>query len=114
MDIRYQPGQPVQISLLGSRELMSGRIVEMADRAATIEIDRPLAFGASVRIHFEDSMLLGEVSTCKSGPEKYLITVQVSEAVPVLSDLGRLVTAVMAGGRHLDVEQGSSVRIGSV
>jgi hypothetical protein len=96
MDIRYEPGQPLQINLLASRELLNGRIVKLAGRMAIITVNRHVAPGAPLRIDFDDSMLLGEVWSCESEATGHRITVQVSDAVPRLSDLARLVSAVMS------------------
>jgi hypothetical protein len=99
MDIRYQPGQPLQITVLDSRELLQGHIVQIVGRAATFSLHRPLAFGAPIRIDFDDCMLLGEVAACEVTTEDYVITLDVVDAIPVMSDLARLVSAVMTGGR---------------
>ena len=100
MDIRYQPGQPLQVNLLTSRELLDGHIVNLAGRVATIAVRRPVAFGSPLRIDFDDCMILGEASACESGPESYLVKVDVRDAIPVMSDLARLVSAVMMTGRR--------------
>ena len=99
MDIRYQPGQPLQITVLDSRELLQGHIVQIAGRAATFSLHRPLAFGSPIRIDFDDCMLLGEVSSCEGRTKEYVIRVDVCDAIPVMSDLARLVSAVMTRGR---------------
>jgi len=55
-----------------------------------------LPTGAAVRIDMNDSTLMGEIAGCSSiAAQNFLACVNVREAVPTLSDLGRLITAVM-------------------
>lgn len=62
MDIRYQPGQPIQIDLLATDESLQGYIATLAGRMATIRVTRSLPFGSPLRMQFDDCLLLGEVS----------------------------------------------------
>jgi hypothetical protein len=55
-------------------------------------------------------MLLGAVSSCESSFEGYVVTADICEAVPVLSDLGRLISAVLATGRGASVQNHAPVR----
>lgn len=105
MDIRYQPGQPLRINLLATSELLNGRIEKIAGRMAIINVDRPLAFGAPLRIDFDDSMILGEVTACQSGVAGHRVTLDVRDAIPMMSDLARLVSAVMTDGRGAGAQQ---------
>jgi hypothetical protein len=51
-----------------------------------------------LRIDLEDCRLLGEVSACESESGLYLIRMDVCEAIPAMSDLARLMSAVMSDG----------------
>ena len=105
MDIRYQPGQPLKVSLLASREQVDGHIENLRGRVATIILERPVAAGAALRMDFDDCMILGEVWSSESDGRGYSITLEVRDAIPRVSDLNRLVSAVMAGGRGAVVEE---------
>jgi hypothetical protein len=96
MDIRYQPGQPVNVSVLFPNESLTGRILDLSGRHAAIRLDRPLASGAPLRLDFDDSVIWGEVGSCRPAKEGVEVKFIVREAVPMLSDLGRLVSALMA------------------
>jgi hypothetical protein len=105
MDIRYDPGQPIRVRLLDACESTIGRIVEFGGPEVVIGVHRPVAFGAAVRLEFDDSVLLGEVCACEPSPEGSQVRVAVRDAIPTMSDLGRLITAVreefrMIGGRN--------------
>lgn len=95
MDIRYHPGQSVPIELLDSSELLQGEILQLVGRAAILNLARSLQLEALVKIELEDCMLLGEVVACESHTGRHLVRVEVCDAVPVMSDLARLVSAVM-------------------
>jgi hypothetical protein len=95
MDIRYQPGQPVNVNVLFPRESLTGHILDLSSQHAAIRLDQPVAAGASLRLDFEDSIVWGEARSSKQMSEGIQVEFVVRDAVPMLSDLGRLVSAVM-------------------
>ncbi|HYP06128.1 MAG TPA: hypothetical protein VER03_07805 [Bryobacteraceae bacterium] len=110
MEIRYQPGQPLRVNVLATSELLSGHIEKIVGRLAIINLDQPVAFGAPLRIDFDDSMILGEVSACEATESGHRVTVDVRDAIPVMSDLARLVSALMTDGRGARTEERSNSR----
>ena len=68
-------------------------------RRAEVRSECAVAPGTAVRIDLEDSMLLGEVAGCGSEGPLFVTQIEVVQAIPSLSDLARLVAAVMNEGR---------------
>jgi hypothetical protein len=96
----YLPDQPVRLTLLGtSQHTINAQMVKLAGRCANVKIDRAVAHGTAVRIDLNDSLLLGEVSTCVSESDGFVAMIGIVEAIPSLSDLAKLVAAVMNEAR---------------
>ena len=111
MDIRYHRGQPIRVRLLDASEPTTGRIIEFCDRDAVIGVRRPVAFGAALRLEFDDSVLLGEVRACEPSPEGSQLRIAIRDAIPTLSDIGRLITAVREDFRMMG-QNGSATERG--
>lgn len=104
MDIRYRPDEVIRLQLLGPKEhTVSARMIDLSGRRAELELPEPVSLSAPVRVNLEDSMLLGEVCSCVRQGDSYRIAIEVSEAIPSLSSLARLVAAVMNEGRGEEV-----------
>lgn len=90
-------GQVVRVSALGSDSGLSGeaRIVAVSASDAAVWSSRPMALDSALRIDAGDAMLLGEVISCRQGDGGYSINIHLSQIIPSLSDLGKLVSAVM-------------------
>jgi hypothetical protein len=101
MEIRYQPDQTIRLNVLGgtSPTAMSAQIVRMAGRRAQLRTNEALTCGTAVKLEMEDSLLLGEVSACSKENGQFLALIEVREAIPSMSDLARLISAVMDQGR---------------
>jgi hypothetical protein len=110
MEIRYQPDQPVRITILSPKQSLQGQIVQMKNRAAILRLNEPVAQHALVRLEFEDSLVLGQVIACVPDGPTLLVSLQVVEAVATVSDLARLVSAVMQGGRSVSPEPAKAAR----
>lgn len=99
-EICYLPDQPARLTLLGaSQYTLTGQMVKLAGRCANVRLDEAVAHGTAVRIDLNDSLLLGEVSTCVSESDGFVATIGIVEAIPSLSDLAKLVAAVMNEAR---------------
>jgi hypothetical protein len=95
-DIQYRPDQTVPLNILGdSPEALTAQIVTLSGRRASLKVHGNIAAGTAVRIDLNDSMLLGEIAGCVSGVSGFVAHVEVIEAIPSMSDLARLVSAVM-------------------
>ncbi len=102
MEIRYQPDQPVRLNVLGgiSPRVMAASMTHLSGRHAELRVAEVIAADAAVKIELDDSMLLGEVIACTSRDGGgYAARIQVVEAIPSMSDLARLVAAVMNESR---------------
>jgi hypothetical protein len=99
MEIRFQPNQPVRLSVLsGLPQTLTASIVHLDGRDARLQAPQPIPAGSAIRIDLDDSMLLGEITGCISEQEQYGIQVNITEAIPSMSDLARLVSALMCHG----------------
>jgi hypothetical protein len=101
MEIRYQPDQPVRLNVLGgaSPRTIVARIVQLTGRRAELRVEEAIAHDTAVKIMLDDSMLLGEVAACAPAEGAFVVLIEVHEAIPSMSDLARLVAAVMNEGR---------------
>jgi hypothetical protein len=104
MEIRYQPDQPVRVTVLSSKHTLRGEIVQMKNRAATLRSEEPVPQNAAIRLDFDDCLVLGQVMSCAPDSASFLVSLEVVEAIPAVSDLARLVGAVMQDGRSVAPE----------
>jgi hypothetical protein len=101
LEIRFQPNQPVRLTdLSGPRQTLMARIINLNGRIAELQIPDRIAAGSAIRIDLDDSMLMGEVTLCAAQGDQFAIQLAISEAIPCMSDLQRLVSALMCEGRN--------------
>ena len=99
MEIRFQPNQPVRLSVLsGLPQTLTASIVHLNGRDARLQAPHHIPAGSAIRIDLDDSMLLGEITGCISEQDLFGIQVNITEAIPSMSDLSRLVSALMCHG----------------
>lgn len=101
MEIRYQPDQPILLTVLGGAapRQMPARMVQMSGRRAQLCMSEAIACGTPLKIQTDDSMLLGEVSACGADMGSFFALVEIQDAIPSMSALAKLVAAVMNEGR---------------
>lgn len=100
MEIPYRPEQTVRLNVLGAApQTIPAQLRILVGRRAELRSESAVAPGTAVRIDLEDSMLLGEVAGCIPEGSLFAAQIEVVEAIPSLSDLARLVAAVMNEGR---------------
>ena len=81
-DLRYESGQPVEVTLLGEPETrIQGRIRNVSGRGVGIEVGQPVRIGTALRIDIPDTMLLGEVMYCRQDPAGYYLGVELEHAL---------------------------------
>jgi hypothetical protein len=89
-------GQQVRVTILGEEQgTTSARIVRASPYRAEIAAVRRITAGTPVRVDADDAMLLGEVSRCRRDDAQFILSVELDQVIPSMSDLGRLVSAVM-------------------
>jgi hypothetical protein len=100
MDIRYQPEQPIRLNVLGSSPRpVAAKVVQMSGKRIEVSTGEAIPCGTAIKIEMEDSLLLGEITACAPGQGEFRALVVVREAIPSMSNLARLVSAVMNEGR---------------
>jgi hypothetical protein len=113
MEISYRPEQSVRLNVLGAApQTIPAQLRILVGRRAELRSESAVTPGTAVRIDLEDSMLLGEVAGCGSEGSLFVTQVEVVEAIPSLSDLARLVSAVMNEGR-VEVSDRNFARVAS-
>lgn len=91
-----QPGQQIALTVLGYENLSgAGRIVDIDRKRTRISYGQPLPFGAALRLDANDAMLLGEVMGSVPLANDTLIEVKINQVVPSMSNLAKLVNAVI-------------------
>jgi hypothetical protein len=96
MEIRFQPNQPVRLSVLsGLPQALTARIINLNGRSADLQVEQQILAGSVIRIDLDDSMLLAEIIECSSEQEQFRIHICITEAIPSMSDLAHLVSALM-------------------
>ena len=100
MEIPYRPEESVRLNVLGaSPQTIPAQLRILVGRRAELRSECAVTPGTAVRIDLEDSMLLGEVAGCGTEGSLFVTQIEVVQAIPSLSDLARLVAAVMNEGR---------------
>lgn len=95
MELRYQPGQPIRLTILGaSPRAVNATIHKMAGRQAQLRIEESVPACTAVRIDFEDAVLLADVQACEPDGNRQMALLEIREAIPLLSGLAHFITAV--------------------
>jgi len=109
-EIQYRPEQTVRLNILGdSPETLTAQMVTLSGRRASLNVQGNIAAGKAVRIDLNDSMLLGEIAGCVSALSGFVAHVEVIEAIPSMSDLAKLVSAVMNESRT-EIKESTAAR----
>lgn len=110
-EIRFQPDQLIRLGVLdGSSRSLSARIVNFAGRRAQLRLMEAIRPGEGIRIDLHDCALLGEIAACSPDAEGFLALILIYEAIPSVSDLGRLVGAVLRESPQTTVPEESRPR----
>ena len=115
MEIRFQPDQPVRLSILSDvPQAITAFIISLNGRNAVLRVPQAIPAGSAIRLDLDDSMLIGEISGCAAGEEHFEIQFHIKEAIPSMSDLARLVSALMCEGRRESVVERKGTHTASV
>ena len=89
-------GQTVRVSSLSAITWTGeARVIAVSATDAALWSSTPVAPDTALRIDAGDALLLGEVAACRQGEDGYSVLVNLKQIIPSLSELGRLVAAVM-------------------
>ncbi len=116
MEIRFQPDQPVRLGILSDLpQALTAFIVSLNGRNAVLRVPQAVPPGSAIRLDLDDSMLIGEISGCTvAGEEQFEVHLQIKEAIPSMSDLARLVSALMCEGRRESVAERNGAHTASL
>jgi hypothetical protein len=101
-EVRFEADQPVKIRLLSSPEReLAAVLVNHSGRGVCLAAPELIPAGTPVRIDLEDAFALGEVCYCHTAEAgKYLLGVQLEEALTGLGDLRRMLNALLSEDRQ--------------
>ncbi len=87
---RFEADQAVTVTVLGECESQrSARVRNASGRGLALEMAVPVTPGTALKIHFEDSVVLGEAVYCRGGDNLYLLGVELDQVLCGLTELGR-------------------------
>ncbi|MGC9972094.1 MAG: PilZ domain-containing protein [Bryobacteraceae bacterium] len=88
---RIDSQQTVRLTTLGEQsEALSAQIANLSGTAMRLLVDRPIPAGVTLRIEWDQILLLGEVCYCQSADGGYAIGVELEHALLHTRDLHRL------------------------
>lgn len=87
-DSRFQTDQPIQITVFGLPDIqVQAKVKNISGRGVGLEVERPLAIGAALKIPLDDAILLGEVIYCRAQGGGYYVGIELEHALFGLADL---------------------------
>ena len=99
----YDPSQTVTVRLLSelnpANAELPARIVNLTSKHVTLSAERSVRLTTAIRVDLDGGLLLGEVSDCKAEDDRFQVTVDVEQVIPSLSNLAKLMEAVMCASR---------------
>jgi hypothetical protein len=107
-DYRFAVDEPVIVTILGEQDIrQTGTVSDASGRGLGLVMECPVPSGTALKIHIDDSILLGEVMYCRSTDRGYFIGVQLFEMLSGLREIGRMSNDFVAqlqegtrGGHH--------------
>ena len=112
---RFEVDQEVVLTLLGAASLsVVGRLSNLSGQGALIRIPEPLPLGAPVRIRWGDKLLLGEICHVGKDSDGYSAGIQLESSLTSVSDLQRLVAAVMGQRTETAAEHAEPANVKSI
>ena len=100
---RFDAAQTVRLTTLGEEsERLDARIVNISGTGMRLLVDRMLAPGQTIKVEWDEILLLGEVCYCQPDAEGYAVGVELEHALMHTRELVRLAQQL------LDVEADSS------
>lgn len=76
---------------------VEARLTSGSSRRATVSSEKPFPPGAAVSVHVDGGLVMAEVDDCvRQNGGGYLTTLTIDQVVPSLSELGRLMDAILS------------------
>ncbi len=79
----------------GGGRKVAAKIINLSGRGVSLAVDETIAMGEAVRIDLDDSLLLGEICYCRPESGSFVIGIEMSNVIPAMTDLRKLVAAIM-------------------
>lgn len=100
MSLREQPhydtAQPVAVTVLGDAPAAhSGEVAGFCGTAMRLMLEVPVPQGAAVKVEWEDTLLLGEVSDCQPDGSQYAINLKLEHSLVHTAELARLAARIL-------------------
>jgi hypothetical protein len=97
-EVRVVADQPVRVTTLGEdRHEMQGKAVDLSCHGMRIEVPNRVAPGDPVKIELDDAIVFGEICYCCPNGRRFMVGVQLDQALQGLAELARLKQALLGG-----------------
>lgn len=106
MDDHSQSGlktnSPVQVTVLSETDVKSpGRVTQYSNESLELVAKTPASPGAAVKIEGDDVLFLGEVSSCRTQGDSFVLNVELQHAIYNTRELARLAKRLLDEAERL-------------
>lgn len=103
---------PASLRLLsgnGSSDRVAAHIVESNGKNVSIRSAQAVPVGSAVSLDVEGGLVLAEVQFCSAlAPQEYAVQLSIDQVIPSLSDVARLMDAIMAASSTGSADTGGA------
>lgn len=105
-DLRLEPGQQLLVSAINDGGRQVATTIEARQRTRLVlRSEQPMPPDSPLRIDMDDSLILAQVAGCAREGSGFVLELDILHAIPSLSSLAKLVSAVMQEGRPVSPER---------
>jgi hypothetical protein len=106
---RFAAGQTVRLIVLdrngnSADRQIDAEVTEISGKGVRLRVAERIAVGDAVRLDMEDNAILGEVCHCSETGNGFICGVEVDQILSHVSDLARLMDALLGGHTPADVQ----------
>jgi hypothetical protein len=95
---RFDVEQTVRLTTLGEEsEQLTAQVVNISGTGMRLLVDRLMAPGLTIKVEWDEILLLGEVCYCQPDPEGYAIGLELEHALLHTRELARLAQQLLVG-----------------
>ena len=99
---QIEPNSPVQVTVLSENDTKSlGRITQCSKESVELVATTPAPPGAAIKIEGDDVLFLGEVSSCRTEGDSFVVSVEVKHAIYNTRELARLASRLLDEAERL-------------